>query len=194
MSHVPTVHFYPASPDGSAKEPIEYDTALKGFGAPEYAHFISQQLGTRVKTRAPIITKSRLTYATVGLFVTLIIIVSAPHMNLQQGMRSIALVVCLGFIFTFTSGYMFTRIRHTAPMGRLSNGNVELIAGGFGNMHTIESSILIALYTGIVLAVGLLTSVAPKAHSIMFQRLVVVVGVLTLVGLYGFLISLFHVK
>lgn len=192
MTHAPILRYYKPS-DGALEHSSEYDAVIQGFGSDDIAEFLGGKLNITIKPKAPLFTPLRMFY----LFCFIISLAAFSYVgsqfSLKNGIRSIAMVISLGLIFMFTSGYMWTRIR-SAPFMLQGASGPKLFVEGFQGQTGIESSLLIATNAGLTLCLLLLIVVSPSIKSPMLQRLVALVGLIGFIALFSLLIKFFTFK
>ncbi|WFD28729.1 oligosaccharyl transferase subunit ost3/OST6 [Malassezia nana] len=192
MNHAPAMRYYKPS-DGAMDRSSEYDAVIQGFGSDDIAEFLGGKLNITIKPKAPLFTPLRMFY----LFSSIICLAAFSYVgsqfSLKNGIRSVAMVISLGLVFMFTSGYMWTRIR-SAPFMLQGASGPKLFADGFQSQTGIESSLLIANNAGLTLCLLLLIVVSPSIKSPMLQRLVALVGLIGFIALFSLLIKFFTFK
>lgn len=185
---------YKPAPNGKAPAPISYDVSLNGYGTDDLTDFLHKHLDVKIKPKKPIFTEKTLMILCAIVIGGGFMAYMAVNVNVDHGVRGVAMVICIGLIFTFTSGYMWNAIRNPPFMLANRDGSPQFFAPGFQTQNGVESSILIALYAGLVLSILALTNVASSITYPMAQRLVIVLGLILFLGLFSALIMVFDVK
>lgn len=171
----------------------DFDAVVKGFGSDDIAEYLSGQLNVTIKPKSPLFTPLRMFYAfsfliTLGAFSYV-----GTQFSLKNGLSSIAMVLSIGLVFVFTSGYMWTRIR-SAPFVLQGASGPKLFADGFQSQTGIESSLLIANYAGLTLSFLFMLIIGPSIKHPMLQRLVILIGFIGFLALFSLLIRFFTFK
>jgi len=171
----------------------EYDAILKGFNSDDIAEYLGGKLNVKIKPKTALFTPLNMFYAfssivSVGAFSYV-----GTQFSLENGLRSVAMVLAIGLVFMFTSGYMWTRIR-SAPFVLQGASGPKLFADGFQSQTGIESSLLIATYAGLTLSLIFLIIIGPSIRSPMLQRLVVLLGLFGFLALFSLMIKFFTFK
>ena len=192
MHHAPVFRYYKPS-NGAMDHSSEYDAILKGFNSDDIAEYLGGKLNVKIKPKTALFTPLNMFYAfssivSVGAFSYV-----GTQFSLENGLRSVAMVLAIGLVFMFTSGYMWTRIR-SAPFVLQGASGPKLFADGFQSQTGIESSLLIATYAGLTLSLIFLIIIGPSIKSPMLQRLVVLLGLFGFLALFSLMIKFFTFK
>lgn len=188
------IYNFPAAPGSIADEPSEYDVSRQGFSADDFADVISEFLQVPVTPKKPLVTKATLIQLFLGGALILATAFVVPRIDFRNGTRAVMMLISLGLIFTFTSGYMWNRIRNPPFMMAKPNGDAEIFSEGFQSQNGVESPILIALYAGTAVSALVLNNVAPYIRSGPLQLLVVLAGVAGLLLGFSYLMEIFRRK
>lgn len=188
------LNLHQAASEGRALPPVDFDVAQKGYDARDLAAFIFKETGINVSPKKKWITKQSLMLVGASVLALGFFGFMATQIRVDFGPRGIAMVISVGLIFTFTSGYMWNTISHPPYLLRNSDGSPKFVAPTFRSQYGVESTILISLYAGVMLSVLLLTHIAPKLANPSAQRGAVMVGLVALIGLVSALVRLFDIK
>ncbi|WFD32448.1 oligosaccharyl transferase subunit ost3/OST6 [Malassezia sp. CBS 17886] len=208
FTHIPVIRSFPATAGAhaaSSRGNTDYDVTREGLDADSFADSMSSFLGTTLRPKKPLLTMTMVFRAAVVLGVVVMGVIVVPRLNSQSGLRSLAMLATLGLVFTFTSGYMWNRIRGPPFLPVSADGSPEFIARGLQTQHGVESPIIIGLCASginaqltadaaLALCVLLLTNVAPSMQSTGAQRFVVMLGLVGLLGLFSLLIDVYRRK
>jgi len=171
----------------------DYDAVVKGFGADDIAEYLSGRLKVKIKPKPALFTPLRMFYVFTGIVCMGAFSYVGTQFSLQNGLRSVAMVLAIGLVFMFTSGYMWTRIR-SAPFILQGATGPKLFADGFQSQTGIESSLLIANYAGLTLSLLFMIIIGPSIKSPMAQRFVVLLGLFGFLALFSLNIKFFTFK
>ena len=144
------------------------------------------------------------------LFVTLVVLATAGALiklfyeKLERVYLSkyVWAVGSLVFIINMSSGYMWNQIRNAPYSGQMDGGKVQLVMPGMQGQYQIETQLVGALYAllsaCIVVLVQRIPSISSASSGItsgsLWQRIGTVMALVTFVGGYEVLISLFRYK
>ncbi|WFC95715.1 oligosaccharyl transferase subunit ost3/OST6 [Malassezia brasiliensis] len=194
FTHVPILYNFPVASGKTVADPSEFDVARQGFQPDSFADYMSDFLGVSFKPAKPLFDKVFLIqFFLVASAVSMGVLV-IPRMNFANAGRAVWMMVCLALVFTFTSGYMWNRIRHPPFMLQRPNGDVQMFMEGFQTQTGVESPILIALYSGIALSIVMLNNLAPTIRSGPLQLVVVLACLAGLLGGFSVLMDTFRRK
>lgn len=191
---MPVIYNFPVAPGKTVADPSEFDVARQGFQAENFADAMSDFLQVSFQPKKPLFTKPFLIQAGLVTALTIAAVVVLPRLNYTNAGRSASLLICLSLVFTFTSGYMWNRIRNPPFMLQRPNGDVQMFMEGFQMQTGAESPILIAIYAGIALSLVVLNNLAPTVRSAPLQLAVVLLGVAGLLGGFSALMDTFRRK
>ncbi|QRW00286.1 magnesium transporter protein 1 [Ceratobasidium sp. AG-Ba] len=93
------------------------------------------------------------------------------------------------FMLTFTSGYMFVKIR-----GMPQTGRGQWMAGGYQNQYGMETNVISTIYGTLAFAQLMLILGVPRAKSAGSQRLSIYLFSVMLIVVFSMLVALFRVK
>lgn len=194
IAYVPILNYHPPAVSAAGSKHEDFDVALNGYDPDDLAQFLSERIGVPFKPKKPLVPKNVTAYLIpIFLFLASVFFVLRQG-SLQQALKTSGLIICLGLVLTYTSGYMWTRI-HTAPfMVYEPNGSPIYFTSGFQAQYGVESMCMIALYAGLVAVVMVLTRLAPSIDSAIVQRVVVIAGAVCFVLLYGLYAKVFSFK
>ncbi|CAG8458285.1 11219_t:CDS:2 [Ambispora gerdemannii] len=168
----PSLWYYPAIEGPFAKdvsEPDKYDFSNRGFGAEEFASYLTNHLGVQVPLKRPpnyfLIVLSVFFLIGALAAIKLLFPLVRGVFESKNTWAAISLVIILMMI----SGHMWNHIR-TPPYVTTNGGNINYIAGGFQNQYGLESQIVAILYGLCAFAVVSLTVTIPKLEDKMKQR------------------------
>ncbi|ORX33868.1 putative dolichyl-diphosphooligosaccharide-protein glycotransferase [Kockovaella imperatae] len=97
-------------------------------------------------------------------------------------------------ILTFTSGYMWNKIKNTPYVVTGPNGQVSWFAGGYSNQLGLESQVVAGAYGALSLTIVALTIFVPAQASPSKQRVGVYLWLAMFVVIFSLLVKLFRVK
>lgn len=92
-------------------------------------------------------------------------------------------------MLTFTSGYMFVKIR-----GMPQTARGQWMAGGYQNQYGMETNVISVIYGSLAFAQLMLILAVPRAKSPASQRLSIYIFSAMLVVVFSMLVSLFRLK
>ncbi|KAJ7158302.1 hypothetical protein C8R43DRAFT_995376 [Mycena crocata] len=195
LSSAPAILVYPPTngPRATGKSrPLGYDLSL-GFEPEPLARYLSQHTPTPVPYTPPFdwlrwttIGARLLILAVVSRFITPIIgsIIPILQSRWTWGVPTILTSLIM------TSGYMYTRIRNSPPMGK--NGN--WIAGGLQNQFGCEVWVVATLYGTLASAFVMLIMLVPYQTSARHQRFQIYFWSSVILLVYSILVVVLRVK
>ncbi|KAF8312025.1 hypothetical protein DL93DRAFT_1359791 [Clavulina sp. PMI_390] len=193
----PVVNFLQAQ-DGPYKAPAnradwKYDFGRHSFEAQTLADELSESTPVKIPYAPP---------PNYGLMISSVMTVAGfaalavfawPIFSVIVLSRWTWAVGCILASLIFTSGYMFTRIRH-APFAQQTRQGPQWIAGGYSNQYGAEIWVIATLYGALALAQIALIILVPRTLKPTQQRAAIYIWVTVTVLLYSVLMSIFKVK
>ncbi|WWC60794.1 uncharacterized protein I303_103370 [Kwoniella dejecticola CBS 10117] len=197
LSSAPTVQFHPAlaGPNKSNKlSVITYELNRNGLTAPPLHAFLNNLTPEGFAFYKPI---NPINYIAIPASILAIglslysmrkIIVPLVQSRLIWGTFSIILIL------TFTSGYMWNKIKNAPYVAAGPNGQISWIAGGYSNQLGLESQVVGGIYGILAFSIVALTLLIPAQSSPAKQRVGVYLWLAMLVVVFSLLIKLFRMK
>jgi len=193
----PNVVFYPAE-NGPHKTKAgtgkwQYDFGSNSFDAMALAEFLSRSTPSPVPYRLPP------NYALLFSASTTVVGLAIAAKFFWPVFAWILLskwtwaVGCLVSSLIFTSGYMFTRIRHV-PFAQNSRDGPQWISGGYQSQYGAETYVVATLYGALALSQIALILLVPRTLKPAQQRTAIYIWCATTVLLYSVLMSIFKLK
>ncbi|OCF40625.1 oligosaccharyltransferase complex subunit gamma [Kwoniella heveanensis CBS 569] len=197
LSSAPTVMFHPAQagPNKSNKlSVVTYDMNRNGLTAPPLHGWLNNLTPAPFAFHIPI---KPINYVLVPLSI-ISIIVSLYSMRkilipLAQS-RVVWGAASLILILTFTSGYMWNKIKGAPYVAAGPGGKVSWIAAGYQNQLGLESQVVGGIYGILSFSIIALTVFIPAQSSPLKQRIGAFLWLGMLVVVFSLLIKLFRMK
>ncbi|WFD44123.1 oligosaccharyl transferase subunit ost3/OST6 [Malassezia psittaci] len=194
FTHIPVTYAFPVAHGKKIEAPSEFDVSRQGFTADGFADWMGGVLGETIKPKKPLLTKETILKMLIGLTFISIALFIVPRVSFTNAGRAVSMLICLALIFTFTSGYMWNRIRNPPFMLQKPGGKTVIFMEGFQAQTGAESSVMIAIYSSIALSMVVLNNFAPYVRSGPLQVFVVVLMVAAMLGGFSGLIEIFRIK
>jgi len=188
IATAPVVMVYPPR-EGPRKAPssapMKYDFS-EGYDAGPLAEQLSRFTPIRIPYKRPFNWKKWGTNAVGLLGGAVVLKFVAPIVLNRWAWAAVTIPTSL----IMTSGYMFTRIRHSPYTGRDGNW----VASGYSSQFGQEVHVLAAVYGLLGFSFFVLTVIVPRQQSPAKQRVQVYIWTGVIVVLYSVLVSLFKLK
>lgn len=194
LTYVPVLHYFAPSVGGAASPPENYDATTQGFEADNLAAFVAERIGVPFQPKKPLLPRETLLYLIPVAFCIAIVTVVMRQRSWRHVFTTLGLMACVGFVLTHTSGYMWTRIHSSPFMLSGPNGRPVLFSMSFQAQLGIESLLMVALYASLTACLLVLTRVAPKIASPVWQRVTIAFAAISMLLLYGMFTKAFVVK
>ncbi|CAD6576916.1 MAG: oligosaccharyl transferase subunit ost3/OST6 [Tremellales sp. Tagirdzhanova-0007] len=197
LTSAPTVQFHPAlsGPNkGNKLSVITYDLNRNGLTAGPFHSFISHLTPTPFELHMPtniwpIILTPLLALVSGGLLYGL-----WPFLLPLIQSRIIWGSISILMILTFTSGYMWNKIKGAPYVSVDQEGRTSWIAGGYQNQLGLESQVVAATYGLLGFTIIALTIFVPAQSSPVKQRIGVYIWLGMLLVVFSLLMKLFKLK
>ncbi|WVR05412.1 hypothetical protein IAU60_002427 [Kwoniella sp. DSM 27419] len=197
LSSAPTVQFHPAlsGPNKSNKlSVVTYELNRHGLTAPPLHGWLNNLTPAPFKFTVPI---KPMTYILVPLSIVTVIGSLYSMRNILVPLAQSRVVwgtLSLILILTFTSGYMWNKIKGAPYVAAGPGGSVSWIAQGYSNQLGLESQVVGGIYGLLAFSIIALTVFIPSQTSPLKQRIGVFLWLGMLVVVFSLLIKLFRMK
>ncbi|WWC89728.1 uncharacterized protein L201_004653 [Kwoniella dendrophila CBS 6074] len=197
LSSAPTLMFHPAlsGPNKSNKlSVITYELNRNGLTAPPLAQFLNNLTPESFVLYKPInpvhfVAVPFTILATgVSLYSMRKLLIPLIQSRVIWGTASLILIL------TFTSGYMWNKIKNAPYVAAGPNGKISWIAGGYQNQLGLESQVVGGIYGLLAFSIVALTILIPAQSSPVKQRIGVYLWLGMLIIVFSLLIKLFRMK
>lgn len=196
LQHAPVLYTFPApTPTDGSPEHIPFDFNARGFSAEEVASHLNSLLKTKFSYKQPLNTK--LITATITGVITLVgsIFFLAPYVPaLFSSAKPVWMILCIGSMIVFNSGYMWNSIRGAPYIAAGQGGKPEYFAGGFQNQYGVETQIVAAIYALLAFSFIALTVLVPSQRDPVRQRAGVYVWSAIFLVTFSLLFYIFRIK
>ncbi|ORY22574.1 putative dolichyl-diphosphooligosaccharide-protein glycotransferase [Naematelia encephala] len=196
LSSAPTVQHHPAlsGPNkGNKLSVITYDLNRNGLSAPSLHGFLNPLVPQPFALHTPT-NPIPFILVPLSLFAAGLVLYSlAPYLLPLVQSRLVWGTLSLILILTFTSGYMWNKIKN-APYVAIQNGKTSWIAGGFQNQLGLESQVVGSLYGMLSFSIIALTLFVPAQSNATKQRIGVYLWLAIFIVLFSLLVKLFKIK
>jgi len=191
----PVVHMYPAAkgprrPANGKIEPKEYDFQSYGFDAGA----LIEQLSKTTPVSVPYSPPPNYSAITTLVLGALSLLLAARYLTSVFTSRWTWAALVIGGSITFTSGFMFVRIRGSPWVARGQNNQPQWMAGGYQNQYGMEVQVIGAIYLTAAFSYTALIFLVPRISSPSKQRLGVYIWCTLSVVLLAILLSFLRVK
>ncbi|KAJ7618660.1 hypothetical protein FB45DRAFT_1063265 [Roridomyces roridus] len=186
IAAAPVVLFFPAleGPHSTGRsDSVKYDFS-EGFGPEPLVSFLSRYTPIAIPYSAPL----DYAFMTTAFLLTITSLVALPFLLSALRNRWTWAAGSVFLSIVMTSGFMFTRIRHSPPVGR----DGQWVASGPQTQYGGEVYIITALYSVLGLAFIMLTMVIPRQPAL--QRAQLYLWSLVIALVYSMLVALFKSK
>ncbi|KAG2203567.1 hypothetical protein INT46_003344 [Mucor plumbeus] len=194
LMSAPNVFYFPPQKAGERKDFVKYDLARSGFSAEKFAEFLSRESGHKVAVARPV------NYFKLGVKLFLVVGAAAVlkllyrHLGFIFYHKNTWAVLSILFILTFTSGYMWNRIRTPPFVMPGKNGDINYIASGFSSQLGVEPQIVASIYGLLAFSLIALIKSVPQFDDQTRQRFGVYIWMGCIVFIFSALLALFKIK
>ncbi|KAL7414619.1 putative dolichyl-diphosphooligosaccharide-protein glycotransferase [Mrakia frigida] len=194
LSTAPTLFFFPPSNGSEKVAPIGYDINANGFSSESLLNFIRPKLTHSFELYRPrpwgkiISAPFLLGGALYGLFIFrsfFLPIVTSKHLWT---------VATLLIILTFTTGYMWNKIKDAPYMVMDREGRSQWLAGGFSNQYGAESQVVAVIYGVLAFTFVALSNLVPTLRDPAKQKIGVILWVGVMLLVFSILLNIFKIK
>lgn len=196
LQHAPVLYTFPAPSNANAKpEHISFDFNERGFAAPDVAEHLNKVLKTQFSYKQPLNRKLITATATGVMFVVGSVSFLGPYVPLFfKSSKPIWMLLCIGSMIIFNSGYMWNSIRGAPYIAMGQGGRPEYFAGGFQNQYGVETQIVAAIYSLLAFSFIALTVLVPAQRDPTRQRAGVYVWSAIFLATFSLLFYIFRIK
>ncbi|KAK4684548.1 oligosaccharyltransferase complex subunit gamma, partial [Tremellales sp. Uapishka_1] len=197
LTTAPTVQFHPAvsGPNKSNKlVVVTYDLNRNGLTAPPFHSWVSGFTPTKFVLHKPFNPVPLVAIPLTVLSVAYTIYLTYPYLVPLLQSRIVWGALSIIMILTFTSGYMWNKIKNAPYVQMGPNGQTSWIAGGYQNQLGLESQVVAATYGLLGFTVIALTLFVPAQTNAGKQRAGVYLWLGMLVVVFSLLMKLFKMK
>ncbi|OXH16078.1 oligosaccharyltransferase complex subunit gamma [Cryptococcus neoformans A1-35-8] len=197
LTSAPTVMYHPplAGPRRNNKlSVVNYDMNRNGLSAPPLHTWVSSLTPSPFELHTPlnpwpfVFVPLSLIAIGVSAYSLRSILVPLIQSRIVWGTASIILIL------TFTSGYMWNKIKNAPYVAAGRDGKVQWIAAGYQNQLGLESQVVGAIYGLLAFSIVALSVLVPAQTSAVKQRVGVYLWLGMLVVVFSLLIKLFKMK
>ncbi|CAO0798278.1 unnamed protein product [Mucor circinelloides] len=194
LMSAPNVFYFPPQKAGERKDFVKYDLARSGFSAESFAEFLSRESGHKVNVARPV------NYFKLGAKLFLVVGAAAVlkllyrHLGFVFYHKNTWAIISILFILTFTSGYMWNRIRTPPFVMPGKNGDINYIASGFSSQLGVEPQIVASIYGLLAFSLVALIKSVPQFDDQTRQRFGVYIWMGCIIFIFSALLALFKIK
>ncbi|CDU24908.1 related to OST3-oligosaccharyltransferase gamma subunit [Sporisorium scitamineum] len=196
LQHAPVLYTFPAPTNSNAKpEHISFDFNERGFAAPDVAEHLNKVLKTNFSYKQPL-NRKLITASITGLIALVgAVFFLGPYVPLLfQSSKPIWMLLSIGSMIIFNSGYMWNSIRGAPYIAMGQGGRPEYFAGGFQNQYGVETQIVAAIYSLLAFSFIALTVLVPAQRDPTRQRAGVYVWSAIFLATFSLLFYIFRTK
>lgn len=196
LQHAPVLYTFPA-PTASNGSPdhVSFDFNERSFSAPDVADHLNKLLNTKFTYKQPLNRKLIIVIATSTIMVAGAIFFIGPHLSgVFTSSKPIWMLLCIGSMIVFNSGYMWNSIRGAPYIAMKAGGKPEYFAGGFQNQYGVETQIVAAIYSLLAFSFIALTVLVPAQRDPTRQRAGVYVWSAIFLATFSLLFFIFRTK
>ncbi|SJX64441.1 related to OST3-oligosaccharyltransferase gamma subunit [Sporisorium reilianum f. sp. reilianum] len=196
LQHAPVLYTFPVPTNANARpEHISFDFNERGFAAPDVAEHLNRILKTSFSYKRPLNRKLITGSVTGVIFVVGAVFFLGPYVPLLfQSSKPLWMLLCLGSMIVFNSGYMWNSIRGAPYIAMGQGGKPEYFAGGFQNQYGVETQIVAAIYSLLAFSFIALTVLVPAQRDPTRQRAGVYVWSAIFLATFSLLFYIFRTK
>ena len=196
LQHAPVLYtFPPPTPANARPDHISFDFNERGFLAADVADHLNKVLKTSFKYKQPL-NRKLITMTVTGIITAVgAVFFLAPYLPLLfQSSKPIWMLLCIGSMIVFNSGYMWNSIRGAPFIAMGAGGKPEYFAGGFQNQYGVETQIVAAIYSLLAFSFIALTVLVPAQRDPTRQRAGVYVWSAIFLATFSLLFYIFRTK
>lgn len=194
LMSAPNVYYFPPQEAGEHKDFIKYDFPNNGFTAEPFAGFLSNETGYKVAVGRPINYLKLATKVFLAVAAAAVLKFLYRHFSAIIFHKTTWTIISIIFILTFTSGFMWNRIRNPPFLSPGQNGQINYIASGFSSQLGVEVQIVASIYAVLAFSILALIKTVPKFPDQTHQRFGVYLWVGCVIFIFSCLLAIFHVK
>ncbi|BEI81082.1 hypothetical protein CcaverHIS002_0202420 [Cutaneotrichosporon cavernicola] len=197
LTSAPTVYYYPpaAGERKAAKTAaVNFDLNRAGLSIPPLHAWVKS---TTPESFDIYIKKSPIPFLIAPLVVATILYAAYSARAILLPIMTSRIIWGVGttmLCITFTSGYMWNKIKNAPYVQSGAGGRISWVAGGYQNQLGLESQVVGALYGVLALTIVVLSVFIPAQSSPTKQRVGTYLWLALLVVLFSLLIRLFKLK
>lgn len=195
LQHAPVLYTFRAAAENESQDHVSFEFNERGFGAGDVADHLNKLLGTSFTYRKTF-NRKYITVTLTGLItVAGAVVFVGPHLpKVFTSSKPVFMLLCIGAVIVFNSGYMWNTIRQAPYIAMGAGGRPEYFAGGFQNQYGVETQIVAAIYSLLAFSFVALTVLVPAQRDPTRQRAGVYVWSAIFLVTFSLLFYIFRIK